>query len=228
MMTNLDILVLLAVVVLIFHKLKSLLGTRPEEKKVHLSKESAEKLYDILMQEADKKMKMKPTPLSDTGAAEEPEELKPVDEELSEIDKVLTQIPNFDKVRFVDNAQNAFQIITEAFNNGDVETLEMLVSPKILKKFQEVIEKRRIDNITAETDFICFNKVEIVSAVIDDQQDVNISVEFVSEQVNVLRDKDGNVIEGDENFIQNITDIWTFERALTSSAPNWILVSTKK
>ena len=55
-----------------------------------------------------------------------------------------------------------------------------------------------------------------------------ITVRFVSEQVNILKNKDGEVIEGDENFIQNITDSWTFERALTSTNPNWLLVSTKK
>lgn len=76
----------------------------------------------------------------------EPEELTPVDtEEMSELDKTLAEIPNFSKVRFVDSAQQAFQVITEAFNNADVETLEMLVSKDILKKFQEVIEKRKAE-----------------------------------------------------------------------------------
>ena len=40
--------------------------------------------------------------------------------------------------------------------------------------------------------------------------------------------KQGDVIEGDDRFIQCITDVWTFERSLTSSNPNWVLVSTKK
>ena len=53
-------------------------------------------------------------------------------------------------------------------------------------------------------------------------------MEFVSEQVNILRDAEGKVIEGDENYIQNITDVWTFERAISSTSPNWVLVSTKK
>ena len=55
-----------------------------------------------------------------------------------------------------------------------------------------------------------------------------ITVRFISEQANVLRDAKGDVIEGDENFIQSITDVWTFERNITSASPNWMLVSTKK
>ena len=196
--------------------------------KIHslgLCDEVYEKLYDLLIKEAEEKG------LRSHQAAEvaEPEELTPVDtEEMSELDKTLAEIPNFSKVRFVDSAQQAFQVITEAFNNADVETLEMLVSKNILKKFQEVIEKRKGENISAETDFICFDKVEITKAEITAKGIARISVEFVSEQVNVLRDAEGNVIEGDENYIQNITDVWTFERALTSTTPNWILVSTKK
>ena len=220
MMTHLDILVLLVVVVLIFSKLRSLLGTRPpvDERKIRLSKENAEKLYNILMDEAKSQKQQEEST---------PQELVP-QEELSDLDKTLKEIPNFNKNAFLKSAEKAFQIITNAFNKGDVETLEMLVNKKIFKKFQEVIEKRKNENISAETDFIGFDKVEITAAKITAQKNAQISVEFVSEQVNVLRNSENEVIEGDENYIQNITDVWTFEKALTSSSPNWLLVSTKK
>ncbi len=222
MMTHLDILVLLVVVVLIFQRLRSLLGTRPpvEERKIRLSKENAEKLYNILMTEA-------------SSQSAEKEQLQPQEElvpegDLSEPEKTLREIPNFNKSAFLKSAEKAFQIITEAFNKGDTETLEMLVNKKIFKKFQDVIEKRKNEGISAETDFICFDKVEIVAAKITTQKNAQISVEFVSEQVNVLRNSDDEVIEGDENYIQNITDVWTFEKALNSTSPNWLLISTKK
>ena len=72
------------------------------------------------------------------------------------------------------------------------------------------------------------DKVEILKAEIKDEKDALISVEFVTEQVNVLRNKENQVIEGDENYIQTITDVWTFERPLDSKSLNWVLVSTKK
>lgn len=222
MMTHLDILVLLVVVVLIFQRLRSLLGTRPpvEERKIRLSKENAEKLYNILMTEASSQSAEKEQP-------QPQEELVP-EGDLSEPEKTLREIPNFNKSAFLKSAEKAFQIITEAFNKGDTETLEMLVNKKIFKKFQDVIEKRKNEGISAETDFICFDKVEIVAAQITTQKNAQISVEFVSEQVNVLRNSDDEVIEGDENYIQNITDVWTFEKALNSTSPNWLLISTKK
>ncbi len=221
-MINLDIIVLLIVVVLIFQRLWRALGTRPEveTKKVKLSREGAEKLYNLLKNEAEKELK---------EAAQNAEELVPVDSKpLNEIDAVLVSIPNFNKANFITGAKKAFQVITEAFNKADTETLKMLVSPSILKKMQTVIKQRQDEAIAAETDFICFDKADIIKAKVDSKNNALISVEFVSEQVNVLRDKDNKIIEGDENYIQTITDVWTFERALDAKTLNWVLVSTKK
>ena len=222
MAAYLDIIILLVVVVLVFSKLKSLLGTRPdnfEQRKI--SDENAAKIFDMIVKEAEK-----------NAAAEarnmEKEEVQVPEEELSEIDKVLVKIPGFNREKFLTGAERAFEIIISAFSKGDVETLEMLVSKSLLKKFQEIIEKRKAEGITSETDFIGFDDVEITNAKISKSDVAKITVRFVSEQVNILKNKDGEVIEGDENFIQNITDSWTFERALTSTNPNWLLVSTKK
>lgn len=223
-MNGLDIIILAVAVVLIFAKLRSILGmTPPAEHKVRLIRESSEKLYNILMKEAAAQNKLK---VEDSA----PQELIPQEDEssLSDLEKTLRKIPDFDRKRFVSAAQNAFQIITEAFNKGDIETLEMLVNKNILKKFREVIEYRQKENITAETDFICFDRTDIIRAEITAKGIARLGVEFVSQQVNVLRNAKEQVIEGDENYIQNITDVWTFERALTSTAPNWLLVSTKK
>ena len=221
MAAYLDIIILLVVVVLVFSKLKSLLGTRPdnfEQRKI--SDENAAKIFDMIVKEAEK-----------NAAAEarnmEKEEVQVPEEELSEIDKVLAKIPGFNREKFLTGAERAFEIIISAFSKGDVETLEMLVSKSLLKKFQEIIEKRKAEGITSETDFIGFDDVEITNAKISKSEVAKITVRFVSEQVNILKNKDGEVIEGDENFIQNITDSWTFERALTSTNSNWLLVSTK-
>lgn len=219
---NLDILVLLIVVGLIFQRLWKILGTTPEDepRRIKLSREGAEKLYNLIKNETEKELK---------EAAKHAEELVPVNAEpLNEVDAVLCRIPDFNKDSFLQGAKKAFQVITEAFNRADTETLKMLVSTAIYKKMAEIIKQRQDDKITAETDFICFDRAEIIKAQINDKNKALISVEFVSEQVNVLRDKDNAVIQGDENYIQNITDVWTFERALDAKTLNWVLISTKK
>ena len=210
---------------LIFQKLRSLLGTRPDEEvtRIRISDENAARIFDMIAKEAEKQQLTARTAAEGfSGTAEEETE------ELSDTDKTLTNIPGFNKERFLTGAKRAFEIIICAFSQGDTETLENLVSPQLIKKFQEIIEDRRAQGITAETDLIGFEQAEIVNADIDEENNAKITVKFISEQVNLLRNKDNEVIQGDENFIQNITDIWTFERCLTSVNPNWLLVSTKK
>ena len=71
-------------------------------------------------------------------------------------------------------------------------------------------------------------KLTIQDAKVSTKGIAQIVVEFVSEQVNLLKNSAGEVIEGDENFVQKITDIWTFERDIHKASPVWLLVSTKK
>ena len=54
-----------------------------------------------------------------------------------------------------------------------------------------------------------------------------VTIKFVSEQVNLTRDSEDRVINGDPNEISEITDIWTFSRDTKSSDPNWRLVETR-
>lgn len=221
-----DILVLLIVVVLIFSRLKAVLGTRPSESNRKEVEENAAKLFDLIVKEAQQNPQSMVAKVVQLENDKLDTEIS--DENMSETDKVLSTIPNFDKNNFLSGAKRAFEIIVEAFAKGDIATLEKLVNKNLLKKFQEVIEDRQAQGVTAEADFIGFNKAEIIKAKIGKNHVAKIIVEFVSEQVNLLKNKQGDVIEGDDKFIQNITDVWTFERALTSTNPNWLLVSTKK
>ena len=217
----LDIIILLVIVIMVFYKLRSLLGTRPENE-TEISKESAAKIFDILVKESQKhKQKVSNTVEGGELAVEDNPNLSPTE-------KALNQIPDFDRDRFINNAKKAFEIIIVAFSKGDVETLEPLLSKSLMKKFKETIEVRKVEEIKAETDFIGFDEAQILDVKINKTNLVKIMVKFVSEQVNILKNKKDEVIEGDENFIQSITDVWTFEKNLNNSSPIWLLSSTKK
>mgnify|MGYP003571261243 FL=1 len=215
----LDIIILLLVVVVVFQKLWSVLGTKPTETRP-ISKESAEKIFDILMKENLRHSQKNTVDGGELNAES--------NSELSETEKALRQIPKFNQESFLNGAKRAFEIIITSFANGDTATLKTLVGKNLVKKFDEIIKQRKADGISAETDFVGFNSAEIINAKIDNKSNAQIAVRFVSEQANVLKDAKGNVIEGDENFIQSITDVWTFERSINATSPNWLLVSTKK
>ena len=148
-------------------------------------------------------------------------------ENLNDKEKALASVPNFNKANFLRSACRVFEMILQAFNSGNIENIKGLVSKKIWDAFSSVLAERKENNITSEVDFICFDKTEIKDVKLL-KNSVKVVVEFISEQVNILKNDKGEVIEGDENFVQKITDVWTFERSLNAKSNNWTLVSTKK
>ena len=208
----LDIIFLLVLVVVIFSKLRNVLGTNSSEPKViMLSKEQFEKVYN----------EMKGNNLKITEDVVDVNNLSPLDRE-------LIKIPNFNKNMFIKGAQKAFEMILSSFSKGDSRTLSKLVNKDLLKKFDSVIQERKENGITSEMDLIGFIETEVESVNFIDNNKVNLVVKFVSEQVNLLKNADGEIIEGDENYIQQISDVWTFEKSLDANVNNWMLCSTKK
>ena len=208
-MAYLDIIFWLCVVVVVFMRLKNLLGTRPEnERVIVLNKDKMKEIIDVLEHEVKNI---------------EPAEILP----LEGVDAVLAQIPDFRKDVFLKGATRAFEIIVTAFAEADLETLGALTTKKIFKKFADIIAERKSLNQTAETDVISVKAVEIKEAKLLKNQ-AKIMVRFSSEQVNLLKNADGEVVQGDENFVQTIDDFWTFERDLNKMSNIWLLSSTKK
>ncbi len=209
----LDIILLVVLVVVIFGKLKSILGTGADDTKIiMISKEQFEKAYQELK---------KNNAFNESNVTQNAENMSPLDKE-------LMKIPNFDKNVFLKGAQKAFEMILSSFSKGDAVTLSKLVNKELLKKFEEVIEERKAEGLVSETDLIGFITTEVESVNFIGQNKVNLVVKFVSEQVNLLKNAEGEVVEGDENYVQTISDVWTFEKSLNPKVNNWLLCSTRK
>ena len=132
----------------------------------------------------------------------------------------------FDPTSFVEGAQSAFEMVVQSFAGGDKDTLRNLLADDVFDGFAEAIDQRAADNQTLETTIIGIKSADIVEASLTDRT-AAITVKFVSEQVNVTRDSENRIIEGDPNQITEITDIWTFSRNTRSRDPNWKLVETR-
>ncbi len=209
----LDIIFLLVLVVVIFSKLKSVLGTDSDEAKViMIPREQFDKVYKELRKNTQ------------AGNSESDIDLT----SLSPMDRDLAKIPNFNKKAFVKGAQRAFEAILTAFSHGDLKILATLVNKDLLKKIEAVVVERKEKGIITEADLIGFVDTAIESVNFVENDKVNLTVKFVSEQVNILKNTEGEVIEGDENYVQTISDCWTFEKSLDPRINNWLLCSTKK
>lgn len=152
----------------------------------------------------------------------------PQAEQVMEKNKIMDEkSSDFNKEMFLNGARKVFELVLHAFSSGDLSSVKDLVSKKVFDAFNGTLTERKEKNMTSEVDFICFDKSEVKDVKML-KNSIKVVVEFVSEQVNLLRNAEGEVVEGDENFVQKITDVWTFERMLNAKNNNWVLVSTKK
>jgi predicted lipid-binding transport protein (Tim44 family) len=141
----------------------------------------------------------------------------------------MTQIkiadPGFDEVGFLDGARYAFETILDAYASGDKRSLKSLLAGPVYEGFANEIERREKANETLETTLVSFILADIVGAAMAGRK-ARVTVKFLTEQVNVLRDAHGDAVDGDAATVAKITDVWTFERDTRSRDPNWQLADT--
>ncbi|MFQ5466971.1 MAG: Tim44/TimA family putative adaptor protein, partial [Kiloniellaceae bacterium] len=142
----------------------------------------------------------------------------------------LTQIKladkSFDEAEFLGGARGAFEMVIAAFADGDTKALRPLLSNDVFDDFAGAIAERKEAEQTLETTLVGFTSVDLIDAEVQGRT-AFVTVKFVTEQINVLRDKDGTVVDGDSSHVTSITDIWTFARNTRSRDPNWTLVATQ-
>ncbi len=135
--------------------------------------------------------------------------------------------PSFDPRGFVQGARQAFEMIVSAFAQGDTRSLKPLLSGEVYERFAGAIRQREENKEKLETGLVGFEKSEIVAAEMRGSE-ARVTVRFVSEQINVTRDREGLIVDGNPNEVTRITDVWTFARDTRSSDPNWLLVATEE
>ena len=133
---------------------------------------------------------------------------------------------DFDPGDFEAGAKAAFEAIVHAFATGDSGTLRALLNDDVFDNFEQAIRERLDAAETLETTVVGIKSSDIVEAGMSGRNAI-VTVAFVSEQVNVTRDAEGEVIDGDPAQVTDVTDIWTFARNTRSRDPNWKLIETR-
>ena len=151
---------------------------------------------------------------------------KPDDVLVIGISEIGLADPKFDADEFQGGAHAAFEMIVHAFATADSGTLRSLLSEEVAVNFQHAIEERLEAGETLETTVISIKSAEMIEAEMRGRH-AAVTIKFVSEQVNVTRDTEGRIIEGDPNQVAEITDIWTFSRNTRARDPNWKLIETR-
>ena len=131
-----------------------------------------------------------------------------------------------EKKDFLKGANIAYETIISNFASGNLKNIKSLLHKKVFDEFNEAIKDRKDKGHTSETTFIGINSSEVK----DHKQNNNmleVTVEFVSEIISTIRDKDKKVVSGNPDKIKKVHDTWKFSKDSRSPNPNWILIDTQ-
>ena len=137
---------------------------------------------------------------------------------------------NFDEEpqkEFLKGAKIAYETIITDFSDSDNKLIasKPLLGKKIYDQFKEALEDRASKVHFAEITFI-----GIKSAVIKTHKKIEdsleVTVDFVSEIITCIKDKDKKIVSGDSEKIKTVYDTWVFSKNINSSNPNWLLIDT--
>ena len=122
---------------------------------------------------------------------------------------------------FIVIAKDMFARIVQGFTTGNLDKIKTLISPKVLTAFKNAIDNRHAQNQHMDFTLVDFKSVELLKT---DSEKIR-QVAFTTEQINLLKDKDGNVISGDPMYVTTVNEVWTFEQQPDKS---WLLIATKQ
>ena len=238
---NINIVMLLSLVVAIVAilKLRSVLGKRTGDDEARIDRQMRARQAREEAAAAGDKVVTLPSRHHDDGTQREiPEpEQDPIEERVQsfgvKIDaarKGLIAIghkePSFDPRQFMDGAKQAYEMIVTAFAEGNRGSLKNLLSEEVFAGFDAAIAERETRGDQIDQSFVGIHRSEIVDASLEGSE-ANVSIKFLSQLITATRDSNGEVISGDAQKVQEVTDIWTFARDVSSANPNWLLIATQ-
>ena len=205
-MPFIDILIFAVIAVLLVLRLRSVLGQKTGYEDQSRGKETAERF------------EQKPIPIRP--------DVQDAANDGHGMDALRRAEPSFSEAQFLDGARAAFGIILSAYAESDIAQLKRLLSYDLLQSFTQSIQQRTSDGEALSITIEDISHVSILNAQVFDNI-ASVTVDFHSTQTRMITDEGGNVIEDEGTGKLELVDIWTFERDLTLSDPNWKLAETE-
>ena len=225
---------LLAVALIVFWRLRSVLGIRTGMEKPPADPFEVKPREPVKTKDGNASVVQFPKPTAPVPAEHDREPAPPIwtgyaeagSELAGVLQKLVEKDSSFTPRSFVEGAKAAYEMIIEGFARGDKAALRKLLSTDVYEGFARAIDERSAQGCRVESRFVGIDKAEIQSASLAGNT-ATITVEFVSELITATYDKAGEVTDGDPGRVQEVTDVWTFERDMMSRDPNWTLVATQ-
>lgn len=135
--------------------------------------------------------------------------------------------PSFTVGEFVQGGRGAYEMILMGFERGELDSIQPFMSEEIFDSFVDAVAQREDQGLTIEAEFIGVRETTVVDALFDENEKrAEVTMRFVAELTSVVRDRGGDIVEGDPKAIKVQKDTWTFARNMGRDDPNWHLVAT--
>ena len=158
-----------------------------------------------------------------------PSPARPLPDAASPVGRELARMQQVDRSltpeRFLQGAEAAFRLIVAAFAAGETDRLRPLLTAETMQSFGDAIARREQAGETQRAEVQAVREAGIEQAALHGSL-AEITVRFVSSQVSVTTDRNNQPVAGVDG-ITEITDLWTFERDLTSRDPAWRLAAAQ-
>ncbi len=213
-----DIILFLLIAAFVLIKLKGVLGNEYGDS-VNQAENKDRKLKEIKITEAVNNI------ISDIGHSvsdNAPEFIDTI--AIPDMKKLSEIIPNINAKNFVRISKKVFEIILVSYANKDEQMIKQLASQEISDRLINSIKKMsesgtKIVNILIKIDDVIIKKIDILEKI------AVIYVFFTSQQINYSEDDKGNLISGDKEVVNKISELWHFQKELNSETTQWLLVN---
>jgi predicted lipid-binding transport protein (Tim44 family) len=162
------------------------------------------------------------TPAQGEAGANRPNVLDAVT--LASIAGLKARDPAFDPVRFLEGARQAHETIVRAYAAGDRDTLKPLLTAKVMASFDAGIAAREERGETQTVEFVHPARADLELATAEENRAI-AKVRFLAELRH--RTKAADPAAEEEVDERRVAEVWTFERTLGASDPNWVLARTE-
>ena len=161
---------------------------------------------------------------------------KPMNRYIPKGNEVLKDIENNEAIKtnnvdeeakkhFLKGVNSAYEQIITFFAQGDKKSLKSLLGKDLFTDFSEVIDERKKKQLKYETTFIGIKSAKVLEFK-KIENIYKVTVNFVSEIITCVKDKNNKIIEGNPDTIKTVNDVWKFSKNMWSQDPTWYLVET--
>lgn len=212
----LQLLVLAGIAIFLVLRLRSVLGTREgfEKPQAPAKAEDRRRTHDFEVIEGGPDLDITDHVAEDSEAAKALAAMK-------------RHEPAFSVSEFLSGARAAYEMILMGFERGNVADLKPFLADDVYESFAEVVAQREEQGLRIEAEFVGVRELTLADARFDEGSRLaEITVRYVGELTSVVKNAEGEVIEGSATAVKRQKDVWTYARHMGADDPNWQLVAT--